>query len=56
MNAHFSVREASLKRLVMNDSNYVTSWKRQDYSNNKRISSFQGLKGRRMNRESPEDF
>ena len=35
VNVYFEVKEASLKRLQMCDSSYVTFWKRQNYEHTK---------------------
>lgn len=56
LSTYYCVKGANLKRL--NDSNYTTFRKRQNYGNNRKISDCQGLGvGREgMNRQSTEGF
>ena len=43
LDAYYLVKEAIWKSYILYDSNYVTSWKRQNYGDSKKISGCQGL-------------
>ena len=45
LHAYYLVKEASLKRLILYDSDYMTFWKMQNYGDNKKISGARGSRG-----------
>lgn len=46
LSAYDYVKDANLKRLLLYDSNSMTSWKRQNYEDKKKMSGFQGWRNR----------
>ena len=55
LDAYYLVKEAIWKSYILYDSNYVTSWKRQNYGDSKG-SMAAGVGGKRVEQQSAKDF
>jgi len=55
-NSYDYMNESSLKGYRLNDSNYMTLWKRHKYGDSDKIGCCQGLQERKEQRGGTEDF